>query len=38
VEHLRAEKALYPESARYMDFLLANTRRQPADAAAEAPK
>jgi hypothetical protein len=38
VEHLQAEKALYPESALYMDFLLANARRQPGAAAAEAPK
>ncbi len=37
-EHLQAEKGLYPESARYMDFLLANARRLPGTAAAEAPK
>jgi hypothetical protein len=37
-EHLRAEKALYPESARYMDYLLANARRPTGTAAAEAPK
>lgn len=38
VEHLRAEKELYPESARYMDFLLANARQQPGAPMPEAPK
>jgi hypothetical protein len=34
LRHLQAEKALYPESAAYMDFLLASARK----AAGEAPK
>ena len=34
LRHLQAEKALYPESAAYMDFLLASARK----AASEAPK
>lgn len=34
LRHLAAEKALYPESAAYMDFLMKNARRP----AAEGPK
>jgi hypothetical protein len=34
LRHLQAEKALYPESAAYMDFLLKSARK----AAGEAPK
>jgi len=38
LRHLQAEKALYPEAAPYMDFLLRNARRAAPAAPAEAPK
>jgi hypothetical protein len=38
LRHLQAEKARYPESATYMDFLIRNARRTAPATAPEAPK
>lgn len=38
LRHLQAEKALYPEAAPYMDFLMRNARRASLAAPAESPK
>jgi hypothetical protein len=38
LRHLQAEKALYPEAAPYMDFLLRNARRAATAAPPEASK